>query len=121
MLGGLRGGISNNGLGYNVARKLMRDYEDQGYHLFCDNFYSSVTLARHLYERGILYTGSILKSGRDFPASLKGGKEWAKKKPRGAMRWEKDPPCPCFAVARQQSGVYDKCIRQCKRQGTDHP
>ena len=25
-------------------------------------------------------------------------------------------PCPCFAMARQQSGVYDMHIRQCKRQ-----
>ena len=27
------------------------------------------------------------------------------------------PPCPCFAMARQQSGVYDKHIHQSKRQG----
>ena len=90
--GRAEGGISNHGLGYDVLRKLMWDYENQGYHLFCDNLYSSVTLARHLYERGILYTGTILETRRDFPASLKGGKEWAKKKARGAMRWERDPP-----------------------------
>ena len=89
--GRAEGGMSNHGLGYDVVRKLMRDYENQGYHLFCDNFYSSVTLAHHLYERGILYTGTILETRRDFPASLKGGKEWAKKKARGAMRWERDP------------------------------
>ena len=59
---------------------------------FCDNFYPAVTHARHLYERGILYTGTILKTRRDFPASLKGGKKWAKPKPRGAMRWARDPP-----------------------------
>ena len=44
-------GLSQHGLGYDVVRKLMQDYEGQGYHLFCDNFYSSLTLARHLYER----------------------------------------------------------------------
>ncbi|XP_015769863.1 PREDICTED: piggyBac transposable element-derived protein 4-like [Acropora digitifera] len=90
--GKAEGGISQYGLGYDVVRKLMLDYEGQGYHLFCDNFYSSITLAHHLYERGILYTGTILETRRDFPASLKGGKEWAKKKDRGAMRWERDPP-----------------------------
>ncbi|XP_015754845.1 PREDICTED: piggyBac transposable element-derived protein 4-like [Acropora digitifera] len=90
--GRAQGDLSEYGLGYDVVRKLMQDYEGQGYHLFCDNFYSSITLARHLYEGGILYTGTILETRRDFPASLKGGKEWAKKKPRGAMRWERDPP-----------------------------
>ena len=90
--GKAEGGISQYGLGYDVVRKLMLDYEGQGYHLFCDNFYSSITLARHLYERGILYTGTIIETRRDFPASLKGGNEWAKKRDRGAMRWESDPP-----------------------------
>ena len=52
--GRAEGGISQYGLGYDVVRNLMLDYEGQGYHLFCDNFYSSVTLARHLYEREIL-------------------------------------------------------------------
>ena len=42
---------------------------------FFDNFYSSVTLARHLHERGILYTGTIIETRRDFPSSLEGGKE----------------------------------------------
>ena len=90
--GKAEGGVIQYGLGYDVVRKLMLDYEGQGYHLFSDNFYSSVTLARHLYERGILYTGTILETRRDFPASLKGSKEWAKKKARGAMPPERDPP-----------------------------
>ena len=112
-------GISNHGLGYDVIRKLMQGYENQGYHLFCDNFYSSVTLAHHLYERGILYTGTILETRRDFPASLKGGKEWAKKKARGDMRWERDPPD--LALQWLDNKVYDKHISQYKRQGTGHP
>ena len=119
--GRAKGGISQYGLGYDVVHKLMLDYEGQGYHLFCYNFYSSVTLALHLYEREILYTGTIIETRRDFPASLKGGKEWAKKKPTGASAVGEAPPYPCFAMARQQSGVYDKHIHQCKRQGTGHP
>ena len=85
------GTISQHGLGYDVVHKLMLDYEGQEYHLSCDNFCSSVTLVRHLYERGILYTGTILETRQDFSASLKGGEKWAKNKHKGAMRWERGP------------------------------
>ncbi|XP_020603908.1 piggyBac transposable element-derived protein 4-like [Orbicella faveolata] len=84
--------ISAHGLGYDVVRKLMGDYENQGYHLYVDNFYSSMTLAKHLFQQGILFTGTILENRKDFPPSLKNGKQWAKGQPRGAMRWERDPP-----------------------------
>ena len=60
--GRAEGGISQYSLGYDVVRKLMLDYEGQGYHLFCYNFYSSVTLALHLYEREIPYTGTIIET-----------------------------------------------------------
>ena len=84
--------ISTHGLGYDVVRKLMGDYENQGYRLYVDNFYSSMTLAKHLFEQGIFFTGTILENRKDFPASLKNGEQWAKGKPRGTMRWERDPP-----------------------------
>ena len=84
--------ISLHGLGYDVVMTLMHNYLNQGYHLFVDNFYTSMTLAKHLFERGTLLTGTILDSRRDFPASLKKGKEWAKGKPKGTMRWERDAP-----------------------------
>ena len=93
--------ISAHGLGYDVVRKLMRDYENQGYHLYVDNFYTSMTLAKHLFQQGILFTGTILENRKDFPASLKNGKQWAKGQPRGTMRWERDPPCPCYAMGGQ--------------------
>ena len=69
----------------------MLDYEGQEYHLSCDNFCSSVTLVRHLYERGILYTGTIIETRRDLPASLKVAKSEQKRNLGGAMRWESDP------------------------------
>ena len=83
--------ISAHGLGYDVVRRLMRDYENQGYHFHVDNFYSSMTLAKHLFQQGTLFTGTILENRKDFPASLKNGKQWAKGQPRGTMRWERDP------------------------------
>ena len=40
--------ISAHGLGYDVVHRLMQDYENQGYHLCVNNFYTSMTLAKHL-------------------------------------------------------------------------
>ena len=68
--------ISQHGLGYDVVMTLIHNYLNQGYHLFVDNFYTSMTLAKHLFEHGTLLTSTILDTRRDFPASLKKGKEW---------------------------------------------
>ena len=84
--------ISTNGLGYDVVMTLMQDYLDQGYHLFIDNFYTSVTLAKDLFDRKTLVTGTIRECRKDFLPSLKNGKVWGKGKPKGSMRWERDAP-----------------------------
>lgn len=85
--------VSEHGLSYDVVMKLMQPYLNQGYHLFVDNFYTSVTLFKTLFTQGTPATGTIMETRRDFPAVLKNGKEWAKGKERGAMRWEQDIPC----------------------------
>ena len=85
--------VSANGLGYDVVMKLMNPFFNQGYHLYVDNFYTSVTLFKDLFARGVGATGTIVETRRDFPVNLKGGKQWAKGKDRGSMRWERDPPC----------------------------
>ena len=85
--------ISANGLGYDVVMRLMQPFLKQGYHLFVDNFYTSVNLFKHLFTQGVAATGTVLETRRDFPACLKNSKAWAKGKERGAMRWERDPPC----------------------------
>ena len=84
--------VSKHGLGYDVVMTLMHNYLDQGYHLFINNFYTSMTLAKDLFDRETLVTGTIIDSRRDFPASLKNGKVWGKGKPKGTMRWERDAP-----------------------------
>ena len=73
--------------------KLMGPYLNQGYHLFVDNFYTSVNLFKALFTQRVPATCTIIETRRDFPAVLKNGKEKAKQKERGAMRWEWDPPC----------------------------
>ena len=84
---------SANGLRYDVVMKLMDPLFDQGYHLYVDNFYSSLTLFKDLFARGTGATGTIMETRRDFPANLKNSKQWAKGKPRGSMRWERDGLC----------------------------
>ena len=83
---------ARDGLGYDVVMKLMDPLFDQGY-LYVDNFYSSLTLFKDLFARGTGATGTIMETRRDFPANLKNSKQWAKGKPRGSMRWERDGPC----------------------------
>ena len=85
--------IGEHGLGYDVVMRLMAPYFGLGYHLFVDNFYSSVTLFKHLYNRGVLATGTILEKSRSFPPTLKNSKEWAKGREWGSMRWVRDSPC----------------------------
>ena len=86
-------GISEFGLGHDVVVRLISPYYDQGYHLFIDNFYTSVHLMKHLFQHGVIATGTILDTRKDFPANLKKGSKWGKGKARGSMRWQRDPPC----------------------------
>ena len=65
--------IGEHGLGYDVMR-LMAPYFGKGHDLFVDNFYS-LTLFKHLYDQGVVATGTILPSRRSFLPALK-------KKPR---------------------------------------
>ena len=85
--------IGEHGLGYDVVMRLMAPYFGKGYHLFVDNFYSSLTLFKHLYDQGVAATGTILPTRRSFPPALKNSQEWAKGRERGSMRWVRDSPC----------------------------
>lgn len=64
--------------------KLMNPFFNQGYHLYVDNFYTSLMLFKDLFARGVQATGTILDSRRDF--SDKNRKQQAKRKVRGTMR-----------------------------------
>lgn len=59
---------------------------------FFDNFYTSINLVKELYNIGLPATGTVSENRKGFPIELKNGKEWAKGKERGAMRWAREPP-----------------------------
>ena len=85
--------IGEHGLGNDVVMHLMAPYFGKGYHHFVDNLYSTLTLFKHLYDQGVIATGTILESRRSFPPALKNSKEQAKGREQGSMRWVRDPPC----------------------------
>ena len=48
---------------------------------------------KHLYDQGVVATGTILPSRPSFLPTLKKSQEWAKGRERRSMRWVRDPPC----------------------------
>ena len=85
--------VSPNGLGYDVVMRLVSSLINQGYHLYFDNYYTSVQLVQDLFKLEILACGTTSENRRGFPLSMKNGKKWAKGKERGSMRWEREGGC----------------------------
>ena len=84
---------SENGLGYDVVMRLLTPLLHQGYHLFVDNFYTSIKLIKDLFHLGTPGCGTTVQNRRSFPVTMKDGKKWARKKNRGDMRWTRDGSC----------------------------
>ena len=66
---------------------------NQGYYVFFDNFYTSVSLLVDLYAQNSPACGTVMENCKDFPVSMKNGKQWLKGKPRGEMRWKRESSC----------------------------
>ena len=84
---------SANGLGYDIVMKLMQPLIKQGYHLYCDNFFTSVKLVKDLFGLMTPATGTVFEKRRGFPDAMKNGKEWANGERRGSLRWVRDGVC----------------------------
>ena len=50
---------------------LMQNYFEKGHHLFMDNFYTSLPLAKYFLEHGTCITGTIRDSRKHFPTKWK--------------------------------------------------
>ncbi|XP_028418086.1 piggyBac transposable element-derived protein 4-like [Dendronephthya gigantea] len=81
---------SSHGLGYDVVMKLVQPYLGQGYHVYFDNFFSSPKLVQDLFSLGTPSSGTCRVDREGFPISMKNAKEWARKRMRGSMRWERE-------------------------------
>ena len=73
--------------------KLMQPLFKQGYCVFFDNFYTSVTLLVDLYAQNNPACGTVTEDRKGFPVSTKNGKQWTKGKPRGEMRGKREGSC----------------------------
>lgn len=60
------------GTGHYVVKKLllMCNYLNKGFHLFTDNFFTSVPLAKYLYSVGTYLTGTIRAYRKELPIQL---------------------------------------------------
>lgn len=84
---GARHVISDNGLSYDIVTRLAQPLLNQGYHLFFDNFYSSINLVKHLFHLKTPACGTTAENRKGYPQLLKGGKKWSLRQERGSIRW----------------------------------
>ena len=54
-------------LGYKVIMEVCRDLLGKGYHVYCDNYFTSVRLAGDLLEQGTTLVGTTRPDRVDFP------------------------------------------------------
>lgn len=48
---------------------------------------------KDLFQVMIPATGTAAENRREFPEAMKKGQQWARRKARGSMRWERDGVC----------------------------
>ncbi|XP_017795067.1 PREDICTED: piggyBac transposable element-derived protein 4-like [Habropoda laboriosa] len=65
--------IKKNGLGYVVVQQLLNlgNYLNKGFHVFTDNFFTSIQLAKVLLQKNTYITGTIRKNRKNVPKEAK--------------------------------------------------
>ena len=76
------------GLGAKVARGLVEPLNGKGHHIYYDNFFSSVALAKEMAAKGNYTISTTRSNRRGWPASLKDVKSLQKSMERGDTRKE---------------------------------
>ena len=76
------------GLAYDVVMNLLQKLFNQGYHLFVDNFYSSVQLFRDCFARKVLCCGTFRINRKQIPDVVKNAN--MKKTERGTLQFCRD-------------------------------
>lgn len=61
-------------LGHRVVSDLVRGLHGKNYHIFCDNYFTSVHLAEDLLANNLYLYGTMRSNRTDFPGDLKPNK-----------------------------------------------
>ena len=63
-------GVTEKNLGYLVVHDLTQNFTSKNHHIFCDNFFTSVSLAEDLLNDNIYLCGTTCAIRKDFPKEL---------------------------------------------------
>ena len=85
---GASGNLDEDGLGATVVQKLLQDLYNANYHVYMDNFFSSVQLAIKLKEKGTLMIGTTRTNRKGWPKDMKNMKKMNKEMQRGESQSE---------------------------------
>ena len=121
------GGTTEHGLGYRVVRDLTRPFLGKYHHVFCDNFFTSISLACDLLRDKTYLCGTIRSNRRGFPKSLQPQKAEVKALQKGesifrrrgnlvATVW-KDTKLVSF-LSTQSNPVGDETVNRKQRDGS---
>lgn len=124
---GKHGGQTEHGLGHRVVSDLVGELAGNKYHIFCDNFFTSVRLAQDLLADNLYLCGTTRANRTDFPADLKPNKPEVKALRRGesifqrkgnivATVW-KDKKAVSF-ISTQCNVRGDETVRRKQKDGT---
>ncbi len=122
---GKEGDKADVGLGGKVVTALSRDLVGKNYHLYMDNFFSSIPLFHQLLDDGIYACGTLRSNRKFFPEDLKplvkrglpkrGDIQvrqngnlvvalWQDNKPVVMLSTNSNPSTPCEVKRRQKDG-----------------
>lgn len=89
-----------HGLGFDVVTNLVRPFQQQGYYLFIDNFYTSPALVQKLEEVDIRTTGTLQTNRRNVPEEVQQLQAALKSTqvPRGTGYYIRQPGSSCVYV-----------------------
>ena len=63
-------GVTEKTLGYLVVHDLTQNFTSKNHHIYCDNFFTSVSLAEDLLNDNIYLCGTTRAIRKDFPKEL---------------------------------------------------
>ncbi|XP_017288883.1 piggyBac transposable element-derived protein 4 isoform X2 [Kryptolebias marmoratus] len=82
---------TGKGLSFEAMMTLVnKNYLGSGYHVYCDNFYTSPELFHHLYDLGIGACGTYQDTRIGVPKTK--ANALSKKSPQGTIRWIRKGP-----------------------------